>query len=209
MRDRILEIINKIFIKLRPLLLIVLFVMSIFTGSNLEKVYIPPTHEPLVKIVEAGEGTKPKEDQKVFVSITGAVLKPGVYEFKSGQRVNDLIVQAGGFVKNADQAYIHSQINLAQTLEDGEQIYIPSVTEKKFLEAKESTSGQNSGAGTTSEKVNLNTASKDELDTLPGVGISTAEKIIAARPFAKIEDIQNVSGIGEATYAKLKDLITV
>lgn len=160
------------------------------------------------------------QDDIIFVHITGCVFSPGLISLPEGSRIADAITKAGGVTENADL----SQLNLAYVLEDGLKIYIPSYEDSKkeeipnvlsegagdniVVEDSTSTSSTNHG-----QKVNINTATQTELETIPGVGPSTALKIIAYRKengnFAKIEDIQNVKGIGEAKYAEMKDSICV
>ena len=144
-------------------------------------------------------------EKPVIVHITGAVPRPGVYALPQGARVQDAISAAGGFLAEAEK----SQLNLAQLLEDGEKLDIP------FIEGASPiiTTPVPEVVTATTELVNINTASLEELDTLPGIGPTTAQKIVEYReqngPFVSIEDIINVSGIGPGTYERLKDLITV
>ena len=143
-------------------------------------------------------------DKPIIIHITGAVPRPGVYALPQGARVQDAISAAGGFLAEAEK----SGINLARPLEDGEQLDIPFVDGfspviptpvETFIPS--------------SDLININTASVDELDTLPGIGPTTALKIVEYRdtngPFLNIEDIVNVSGVGPTTYDRIKDLITV
>ncbi len=144
-------------------------------------------------------------EKPVIVYITGAVPRPGVYALPKDARVQDAISAAGGFLAEAEK----SQINLAALLEDGEKLDIPYLQGASPILA---TPGPTVIAVTT-ELININTASLAELDTLPGIGPTTAQKIIDYReqngPFINTEDIINVSGIGPGTYERLKDLITV
>jgi len=145
------------------------------------------------------------------VHIAGAVVRPGVYDLDDGSRVGDAVEAAGGFVAEADK----NALNLAAFLEDGERLDIPYVAgfvpeeEQGFVVVTEGTPSPLAGE----ELVNINTASIEELDKLPGIGQTTAVRIIDYRtangPFGTIEDIINVSGIGTATYDEIKDLITV
>lgn len=143
-------------------------------------------------------------EKPIVVHITGAVPRPGVYALAKGARVQDGISAAGGFLAEAEK----SGINLARPLEDGEQLDIPFVEGfspvvatpvETFLPP--------------SDLININTATADELDTLPGIGPTTAQKIIDYRetngPFTTIDDITKVSGIGTSTFNRIKDLITV
>ena len=144
-------------------------------------------------------------EKPVVVYITGAVPRPGVYALPKNARVQDAISAAGGFLAEAEK----SQINLAALVEDGEKLDIP------FVEGASPILGTPVPAvvTVTTELVNINTASLEELDTLPGIGPTTAQKIIDYReqngPFVSTEDIVNVSGIGPVSYERFKDLITV
>ena len=152
----------------------------------------------------------------IAVHVIGAVPRPGLYKFPEGARVQDAIDAAGGMLAegNADA------LNLAALLEDGQQLNIPyksgseptasASTLDLPTSATETPTTQNSDGV---ELVNINTASLEELDALPGIGPTTAQKIIDYRdqngPFAAIEDIMNVSGIGPVTFQDIQNLITV
>jgi competence protein ComEA len=147
----------------------------------------------------------------LMVDVSGAVANPGVYTLLQDSRVQDAIEAAGGLSALADP----SQLNLAARLKDGTQVFIPTLV--PTLSAENLPSGSiRQGQPilpVTPGKVNINTAGLEELDTLPGIGPITAQKIIDYRqengPFAAIEDIVKVDGIGPATLEKLKELITV
>lgn len=142
----------------------------------------------------------------IAVHVSGAVAAPGVYELEEGARVADAVELAGGFLEGAAE----NALNLARVLNDGEQVVVPTAEEHAAQQSAAEASGGAAGVG---GKVNINTASVEQLDTLPGVGESTAQKIIADReangPFSSPEDLKRVSGIGDKKYAKLADLITV
>lgn len=142
----------------------------------------------------------------IAVHVSGAVAAPGVYELEEGARVADAVELAGGFLEGAAE----NALNLARVLNDGEQVVVPTAEEQAAQQTAAEASGGAAGVG---EKVNINTASAEQLDTLPGVGESTAQKIIADReangPFSSPEDVKRVSGIGDKKYAELADLITV
>jgi len=151
---------------------------------------------------------KEPEENYIFKNvayISGQVNAPGVYEVEDNSRVSDLIDKAGRFTQDADLDYIASKVNMSEKVKDEQHIYIPSITER----AEGNVAGAQSDATVTGGKVNINTATKDQLDALPGVGPSTADKIIAARPFESIEDLKDVSGIGDAKFDSIKDLIDV
>jgi competence protein ComEA len=144
----------------------------------------------------------------IYVHVCGEVKKPGLYTFEAGQRVNDAVEAAGGFTDHANK----EAVNLASILEDGQQIRIPDKAESS--ERIDTASGLSSGkSGTGSGKVNINSASADELASLSGIGDSKAAAILTYREehgsFSKEEDIKKVPGIGEGTYKKIKDSISV
>lgn len=145
---------------------------------------------------------KQEEPARLYVDITGEVKHPGVYEMEEGARVFDVIEEAGGLLASAETA----QLNRAEPVSDGQKIIVP----------KKGENGTNSGltVGLTADgRININTADSAVLQEIPGVGPATAEKIIAYRTengrFEKKEELMNVSGIGEKTFEKLKDRITV
>lgn len=144
-------------------------------------------------------------DTPLVIHVTGAVPRPGVYALPQGARVQDAISAAGGFLAVADK----TGINLARALEDGEQLDILLVEGATIVLSTPGVEVITSGA----ELIDINTASQAELESLPGIGPTTAQKIIEYReangPFLNPEDIINVSGIGPGTYERIKDLITV
>jgi len=158
---------------------------------------------------------------RVKVHVAGAVTSPGVYQLSSSARVVDAITAAGGALRTADL----ESINLAQTLTDTEQVYVPlkkvsrpRVTIAPRLRPRRDSSsvpqsGANTGTTPTSKLINLNTATATELESLTGVGPSTAKAIIAYRTkkgaFSKVEDLVNVPGIGPAKLAAMRDEVTV
>ena len=148
-----------------------------------------------------------KEEPSILkVDIKGAVQKPGVYEFKQGDRVTDVIGMAGGLSEAADS----TQVNMAQLVEDEMVVYIPIVGEE--TQAVQAAADGMNGGGKEGALIDINKATLEELQELPGIGPSKAAAIIAKRDelgsFKTIEDLKLVSGIGEKTYEKLKDLIS-
>lgn len=171
-----------------------------------------------------GQEEEQHSDDRILVHISGAVNKEGIVELKMGSRIADAIDKAGGIKEDADI----EEINLAYLLEDGMKIKIPNKQEKdkqsdtvqeENIENYVTTSigvsnvskEEEKSKDMKSEKVNINTATQTELETLPGIGPSTAMKIITYRKekgkFMKKEEIKEVSGIGESKYNKIKDLI--
>lgn len=155
------------------------------------------------------EESKP---QLVMIDVKGAVMRPGIYEATSNDRIYDIVQKAGGFRKEADQ----TKVNLAQKLQDEMVVYIPKVGEKEptaISQRVPSAKPANSGNGQGEILVNINTATAEELQNLPGIGKTRAQSIIEYRetngPFQKVEDLKNISGIGDKTYDKLKDKVTL
>ena len=155
------------------------------------------------------------EKSQILIHISGCVKNNTVVILPEGSRINDAIEAAGGLTSEADL----TNINLAYILEDGEKIYIPKKGEELSDYTSSSSSSEinlNTSSSSTSSKntkININKAQQAELETIPGIGPTTATKIIAYREgngkFKTIEDIKNVSGIGDAKYEKMKEYITV
>lgn len=151
------------------------------------------------------------QNNEIIVHITGEVKKEGVIHLNKGDRIIDAIKKAGGETKQADL----SQVNLAYELQDGQKIYIPNKNEKisEYIVDENGNTNINSLNSKEEEKVNINTANQSELDSLPGIGPATAQKIIEYRNqngnFKKIEDLQNVKGIGQAKYEEIRNNIEV
>ncbi len=162
-----------------------------------------------------------EDKEKIVIYVAGAVKNEGIYELDENSRIADCIEKAGGLTDDANI----KDINLAFVLEDGMKVYIPKNSE--INEVKDDTStyvskengSTNTGTSTSkntsakSSKININTANQTDLETLPGIGPSTAQKIINYRKengkFSSIEDIKKVSGIGDSKYSKIKDYITI
>lgn len=187
---------------------LILFFFKTADNDPLSEKNAPVNKESSVKQVK-----KNKEDTKIIiVDVGGAVNRPKVVELKSGSRVQDAIEAAGGLTEENDI----SKINRAATVNDGDKIYIPTKQEVEsggYPQAEEnSVVKADAGAGS-SGKVNINTASASQLQTISGIGPATAEKIIVFRnsngKFKSIDDIKNVDGIGDKTFEKMKARITV
>jgi competence protein ComEA len=140
----------------------------------------------------------------IRVYVSGAVQTPDVYPLPANAIVRDAIQAAGGPSPDAET----DAVNLALPLSDGMQVYMPRKGEVAPPAVIAAGPVQAAGSGG-SARVNINTATLEQLDTLPGIGAEKAKRIIEGRPYAAPEDLTNVSGIGEGTFAKLKDLITV
>lgn len=208
-------------LKQKKIILIILLAIALFiyyyfyTKNNTEEINNENLEITNTEKIDEEE----KEEEKIIIHITGAVNKEGIVELETNSRIADAIEKAGGVKENADL----KNINLATILEDGMKIHIPTIEE---TEANKNTEIENNNfqaitettdnllnTEKTKEKININTATKEELDTLPGIGPSIASKIINYRQengkFKNIEELKEVSGIGEAKYEKIKDLITI
>lgn len=154
-----------------------------------------------------GDLFPPEEEEKlIVVHITGAVNNPGVYTLTEGSRVFHVVEKAGGQAEDADL----ESVNLAQPLYDGQPVFIPCSGD---CDPPSSTGGASTVGNLANAKVNINTADKAQLETLPGIGSVKAQNIISYRqengPFQRLEDLTNVNGIGEKTLEGMIDLITV
>lgn len=158
-----------------------------------------------------GEASLPavQEPETIYVHVSGAVASSGLVELQAGSRVADAIEAAGG---PTDGACVDA-VNLARKVDDGEHVHLPSDVE---VDQGDILAGQypgQTGSSVSTGKVNINTASVDELETLPGIGPSIAQKIVAEREsggaFAAIEDLRRVSGIGDKKLEALQDMICI
>ena len=180
---------------------------------------------------DAGNGTEinstgETQPEMIYVDVCGAVANPGVFQLAAGSRVFQAIEAAGGYLPEA----VQNCVNRAGVLTDGQQLYIltQEEMERQGLDPAEMAgasdgqmngsagTGQNTGIAAQAQqdnRININTADETQLTTLPGIGATRAQAIIAYReengPFAAIEDIMNVQGIKEGTFAKIKDEIVV
>ena len=219
---------QKIIIILIGIILIIAFLYytyakdeNIILSEELEVTNTPENTE------ENGNTTQ-EEQGMIVVHVSGAVNKEGIVELEENSRISDAIDKAEGLKENANT----KNINLAFRLEDGMKIYIPTIEETAEEMAQENTNDktqnyvtssggvvqEESSTSTSSEeqktgKININTATQTELETLPGIGPATSLKIVNYRKengnFQSIEQIKEVSGIGNAKYENIKDLICV
>lgn len=169
--------------------ILIMAAVGIKLSSKEKEIFITKNFDESELIKEVRDSTG-----YIYVDIDGAVNNPGVYQLSDVDRVNDAIIKAGGLKENAITKYL----NKARKLTDGEKIYI--FTEEEL---------ENS---INSKLININTASMNDLMSLPGIGEVYAQRIIdyrSSRYFSSIEEIKNISGIGEKTYEKIKDLITI
>ncbi|MBN1192372.1 MAG: ComEA family DNA-binding protein [Coriobacteriia bacterium] len=175
-----------------------------------------PAPEVVFEEVEASESPAAQEGEDsapepvVIVHVAGAVTRPGVYGLAPGARVTDAIAAAGGGLGNSAL----DALNLARILADGEQVYVPTLDEVAAGadQAVSGTSPAGSAGSTSDGRIDINRASATELEGLPGVGPSTAQKIVDDReangPFTKPEDLMRVPGIGEKKFESMRDFVS-
>lgn len=197
----------------RKIYIVVLFLLiSMITGceSDTNQVNLSTGSDDKVET----EITR-KPDAWIYVYIHGQVNHPGVYHVKSGERLYTIVEKAGGFTKKA----VKDELNLAEAVTDGQDVYVMSKKEyqKKLKGNRQKESFPTSDVASSGQNeerlININTATKDELMTLSGIGQSKALAIIEYREkngdFTKTTDIKNVSGIGDATFLNIESMITV
>ena len=147
-------------------------------------------------------GAAAKSHALLYVDVSGAVRRPGLYRLPDGSRVNDALVKAGGATRAADLTLV----NRAAPVTDGEQVLVPVKVSAAAAPAAMGSSG-----APTSGPVHLNSATLEQLDALPGVGPATAQRIIDYRtkngPFKSVDELDAVSGIGPAKLSELRDLV--
>ncbi|MCX6086148.1 MAG: helix-hairpin-helix domain-containing protein [Caldiserica bacterium] len=176
---------------------------GLFVGSRLVK----PTPDPLPQIIDdlSSAEITPTVPVSIRVYVTGAVLHPDVYTLPAGSILRDALAAAGGAANDADLI----AVNLAARLEDGEQVTVPV----KSPDGSATVVSPTSPPSNTHARISINRGTLADLDTLPGIGPAKAQAILDYRaqhgPFKRLEDLQNVTGIGTKTYEDLKSLITL
>lgn len=157
--------------------------------------------------------TVPTVDTSIQVDVEGAVVKPGVYSISQNSRIQDGLISAGGLSLGADRGWVAKNLNLASHLTDGAKIYIPKIGEI-LTQSSESLTASSNPLNTNSSTsilglININTASETDLDSLPGVGPVTAQKIINGRPYTDINDLQTKKIVSAKVFEEIKDKISV
>lgn len=206
-----------------------------FPKGDVKEVQEGETNIPEQIAVSSTQGDKKITIEKtcsLYVDTSGAVKQPGVFCLEEGSMVIDAITKAGGFTNTAAYRFVSRRINLSQKLVNNQKIYIPFEEEMEckilsflpqtkqveIMISNTSTTPlptseieQNTDAGTEngSNCVNINNDSLEKLDSLPGIGAVMAQKIIDGRPYEKVEDLLNVSGIGESLFSKIKELVCI
>lgn len=148
------------------------------------------------------EGVEEGVKGEIIVDVAGEVEKPGVYKLPTNSRIGDALVIAGGLSASADRGWVAESLNLAEKVQDGGKIYIPS---RDLGENKRE--GQSTRMSV--ERVNINSASSGELETLPGIGVARAQAIVTNRPYGKTEELISKAKIPESVYEKIRDRLSV
>jgi competence protein ComEA len=142
---------------------------------------------------------------QITVDVEGSVQNPGVYRLNSSARVQEALIASGGLSGDADREYVAKHINMATKLIDGGKVYIPKIGE---IQAQTADSGATSDVlGTQTTQIDINSASSEVLDSLPGVGLVTAQKIIAGRPYSSVEELQTKKVVNKKVYDEIKDKV--
>lgn len=152
--------------------------------------------------------TSPVQKQ-ITIEVEGAVEKPGVYKVSANARIQDALIAAGALSQDADRHQVAQNLNLAAQLIDGAKLYIPAAGEQMVTSSDTSSNSSGSVQGVSTGLVNLNQASEEELDALPGIGPVTAQKIISNRPYANVQDLLNKKAVGASEFTKIKDQVSV
>lgn len=186
----------------------IILVLGIFYASFKDKL-VGEEYTFEDDVVETKE-EKVVEEVKIIIHVAGEVNNPGIISLKQGSRIIDAIESAGGLTEDADI----SNVNLAYELEDAQKIYIPSIYDLEEIAVIQENSENILSSGVkNNSKVNINKANEGELQNLTGIGLSIAKRIVQYRNengnFKNLEDIKNVSGIGDSKYENIKDEICI
>ena len=199
-------------LKIKNLIIIcvcfIILVLGIFYASFKDKL-VDEEYTFEDDVIETKE-EKVVEEVKIIIHVAGEVNNPGIISLKQGSRIIDAIESAGGLTEDADI----SNVNLAYELEDAQKIYIPSIYDLEEIAVIQKNSENILSSGVKkNSKVNINKANEGELQNLTGIGLSIAKRIVQYRNengnFKNLEDIKNVSGIGDSKYENIKDEICI
>lgn len=153
-------------------------------------------------IIEKATATIEEEGGEIMVDVAGAVEKPGVYALSSDARVQDALIAAGGMLQEANRDAVSKSLNLASKVSDGMKIYIP-------FQGDDASPAQTGVQGSSSTLISLNNASSKELESLPGIGEVTAEKIIANRPYMSLDEVVGKGALRKSVFEKVKENISL
>lgn len=202
---------NEFFLKYRFHILIILIGLILVGGGILFFKKDFNLSGSKVEILETSSSQN--NTGEITVEVSGAVINPGVYKLSNGSRIDDLLVVSGGFSADADRVWSDKYLNRASKLTDGQKVYLPSVNQQSGNASANFSgvcqSGSSDFSSDSSSFININAASLQELDSLPGIGPVYAQKIIDHRPYSKTEDLVASGAITQILYEKIKNNITV
>ncbi len=192
---------DEVWHKYKPGIILGLIGLVLVSVGIFATLFYYQTSEPEIEIITGEE-----EAGTIWVDLAGAVEKAGVYELPADARVKDVLARAGGLSAEADREWVAKNMNLAQKLIDGVKLYIPNQSER----VKEQESGRIAGdSASLVGKININTASAAQLDTLWGIGLARAADIIDNRPYQSAEELQTKKIIPSNVYERIKEKISV
>lgn len=197
---------------------IVLLIISIIITVAALAIYAKNSRENIDQTVISND-----QPEKIYVDVSGSVEKPNIYQINFGARIKEVIDKAGGLSDNADVMFFSRNFNLARIVTDQEKIYVPSIVEinnKIFIENQRTldyaspvsdiiNSTSTMDVSINNQLINLNSATIEELDQLPGIGQVTANKIIANRPYLALDELLIKKVVNKSVFEKVKDLITI
>lgn len=210
--------------KLRKYLLeIVLLTVALVITIIALAVYTKNSQENTDREIYINDQSEQILSKKIFIDVSGAVKKPNIYQIDFGARIKELIDKAGGLSDDADVSFFNRNFNLARIVIDQEKIYVPSIIEisngifiqnQRTLDYVSPATGAINNAPTVdtptnNQLINLNSATIEELDQLPGIGQATANKIITNRPYSNIEELSTKKVVNKGVYEKIKNLISI
>lgn len=169
--------------------------VSLFRGILLDR-------KVQVEYLNGGDLTNGEAKILILVDIEGAVINSGVFELAEGSRIKDVLVMAGGFSNDADREFCEKNINMAEIIKDGQKIYIPSI------ENANAPYGYNE-ANSTSKKVNINSATVAELDTLWGIGSARAESVVKNRPYQSLDELVSKGVLTKSLVDRNREVMSV
>lgn len=182
----------------------------IFLGYGAFQMLAPGTEEIIIEKAQSADasvvGNAMATQKEIAVDVEGAVEKPGVYHLSVDARQQDALIAAGGMSKSADRSIVAKTLNMAAKLSDGMKIYIPRLGESL---AVMTTAGTQQVAGLATSSISVNTGSAAELDSLPGIGVVTANKIISNRPYGSLDELTSKKAVSRSVFEKIKDKISL
>lgn len=204
------------------LLEIILLTVALTITITALAIYTKNNQENTDQGITANNQLEQTLSEKIFVDVSGAVKKPDLYQVMFGARLKDVIDKAGGLSDEADTVFFNRNFNLARIITDQEKIYVPSTWEinngvfaqnQRTLDYSSpaivsTNTGIDTGSSETPSQININSATVEELDQLPGIGQVTANKIIKNRPYSTIEELLTKKVVNKSVYEKIKGLIS-